>query len=86
MGACTSDVSGCPAENAGGMHPNTIVFGGDGTNEKNILIRFNTFDAQDGVGDEGSPSLRPGRTRAWSATFSVTPPRRTGRPPIASPT
>ena len=60
MGACTSDVSGCPAENAGGVHPNTIVFGGDGTNEKNILIRYNTFDAQDGVGDEGSPSLSSG--------------------------
>ena len=60
MGACTFDVSGCPAENAGGVHPNTIVFGGNGANEKNILIRYNTFDPCCGIGDEGTPSLSSG--------------------------
>ena len=66
MGACTSDVSGCPAENAGGGSEETVVMGGNGASEKNILFRYNSFDRADGIGQEGSERARA--TRARSAT------------------
>jgi len=54
MGGCTSDVTGCPAENAGGSNEDAVTFGASDTGISNVLIRYNSFDPCCGVAQEGS--------------------------------
>jgi hypothetical protein len=55
MGACTSD-GNCPAENAGGSHEDTLVFGNSSTGAAtNVLIRYNSFDPCCGIANEVTP-------------------------------
>ena len=54
MGACASE-GNCPAENAGGVHADTVVFGDEtSTDVSNVLIRYNSFDPCCGIANEAT--------------------------------
>jgi hypothetical protein len=64
MGACTSD-GNCPAENAGGVHPDTVVFGDEtSTDISNVLIRYNSFDPCCGIANEATAPAASQNVRA----------------------